>query len=361
MNGNDLIVERPRLRFYREIIPAASILVFVLLFHIPSFAASLRPNESRITTVVKIIDYVYSDSFETAYRMVETINDTLPGKPLYNLITASILHAEMTDLEDYSEKDGFFSRLDSSKKFFQEWIKDNPEDPWGYYFLGTVHAYKSMWHGQHRSWLKTLIEGLKARGKFMRTLEIDPELYDAYAGLGNFHFWASVKLEKYLPFLKDNREKGLAELRLAIDSSHFSSKPAATGLAWALINQRRFPEASKIGMELYNDSSGGRVSLWILGGVYWRWGRLDKAEFYYGELIESLNRLEKQNYYNLVICRYRKGVCLYLMRKYEDARKEFNTLLSYDTPKKIRDRHKKIYKKTEEYLEKIYGRTDNGK
>jgi tetratricopeptide (TPR) repeat protein len=361
MNGNDSIVKRPRARFHRGITSAAISFVFVLLLIGFSFASSLRPDESRITTVAKIIDYVYADSFETAYSMVEAVNDTLPEKPLYNLITASILHAEMTDLEDYSEKDEFFSRLDTSKKFFQEWIKDNPEDPWGYYFMGTVHAYKSMWHGQHRSWLKTLIEGLKARGKYMRALEIDPELYDAYAGLGNFHFWASVKLEKYLPFLKDNRETGLEELRLAIDSSHFSSKPAATGLAWALIDQRRFREASRIGMELYNDSSGGRVSLWILGGVYWRWGRLKKAEFYYGELIESLKSLEKQNYYNLVICRYRKGVCLYLMRKYEDAREEFDILLSYDAPKKTRDRHKKVYEKTEEYLEKIYNRLNKEK
>ncbi|UCC81089.1 MAG: hypothetical protein JSW64_06950 [Candidatus Zixiibacteriota bacterium] len=317
----------------------------------------MRPDETRIARVMNIIDRVYSDSFETAYRLVEAINDTLPGKPIYNLIVASILHAEMTDLEDYSRKKDFFNRLDSSKKFFEDWTKRNPEDPWGFYFLGTVHAYKSMLHAQNKSWLKTLIEGLKARGKYSRALEIDPGLYDAYAGLGNYHFWSSVILRKYLPFLKDNSERGLSELRLAADSSYFSSRPAATGLAWALINRKRFQEASKIGMELYKESSGGRISLWILGSLYWQWGGLNKAANYYGELIESLNRLESQNYYGLVFCRYRKGVCLYLLRRYEDAEEEFKTLISYNVSKEVRDRHKKTFEKTREYLEKIENRT----
>jgi tetratricopeptide (TPR) repeat protein len=287
--------------------------------------------------------------------MAESINDTLPGRPLYHLISASILHAEMTDMKDFSSKNKFFSHLDSSKEFFADWVRGNPGDAWGYYFLGTVHAYKSMWHAQHKSWLKTLIEGLRARGKFARALEIDPSLYDAYAGLGNYHFWSSAILRKYLPF-KDSREQGLSELRLAVDSSYFSSKPAATGLAWALANQRRYSEASKIGRELYEQSSGGRISLWILGSVCWRWGQLRKAEIYYGELIQSLNQLENHNYYNLVFCHYRRGVSLYMIRRFEEAGKEFNTLLSYNVSKKTRDRHKKTYEKTEEYLEKIENR-----
>jgi len=353
-------VKRSPVQFHSEIITGAITFIFILLFYIPSSGASLRPDESRIAAVVKIIDHVYSDSFEAAYNMVETINDTLPGKPFYNLITASILHAEMTDLEDYSKKEEFFFRLDSAKKFFQNWIKGNPGDPWAYFFLGTVHAYKSVWHGQHKSWLKTLIEGLKAKVKFSRAIEIDPELYDAYAGLGNYHFWSSEKLKKYLPFLPDNREKGLSELRLAIDSSYFSSKPAATGLAWALINRNRFSEASRIGMQLYHESSGGRISLWILGGVNWRWGRLKNAEIYYGELIESLNRLDEQNYYSLIFCRYRRGVCLYMMKKYEDAKEEFETLLIYNVSKEIRGRHKKTYVKTKEYLTKIENKLRRG-
>ena len=194
-----------------------------------SEGASLRPDERRMEGVRELIDLVYADSFQAAYDRRGIINDTLPGRPIYNLITASILHAEMTDLEDYSDADRFFSLLDSSKKFFEKWIDRNPGDPWGYYFLGTVHAYKSMLHAQRKSWLKSLFEGLKAKGRFSDALDRDPTLYDAYAGLGNYHYWSSAILKKYIPFLSDNRTQGLKEMRLAVDSSYFSYKPAVTG------------------------------------------------------------------------------------------------------------------------------------
>lgn len=317
------------------------------------FGATLRPGETNIITIRKTIDFVYADSFAAARLSAESINDTLSGKPLYHLIFASILHAEMADAEDYSKRKEFFAHIDSSMKALKDWLKKNPDDPWGRFYLGTGHAYKSVWHAQHKSWLKSLIEGLKAKGEFSKAVKLDPLLYDAYAGMGNYHFWSSARLSKYIPFLSDNREKGLRELRLARDSSFFSSKLAETGLAWALIHQNKLSEAAKVGQALYDESSGGRVSLWILGGVYWRFGNLKKAQNYYSELLESLISFGGQNYYNLIFCRYRKGVCLYETQKIEEAKTEFETILSYDASKKIRKKHKKTYKKTKEYLKKI--------
>jgi len=315
-------------------------------------SASLRPDESLIATVVRTVDYVFCDSFETAYNTAELIGDTLPGKPVYNLIYSSILIADMTDREDYSRKKELFKHLDSSKKFFQKWTKNNPGDPWGYFFLGTVHAYKAMFYGQTRTWLKSFIEGMKSRGKFSRALEIDPTLYDAYTGLGSYHYWSSDKLAKYIPFLPDNRKRGLEEIRIAKDSSYFSSKLAATGLAWALIQENKIPEAQKIARELYRESSGGRASLWLLGAIHWKTGNLQEAKKDYAELMNSLNAAGGQNNYNLIFCRYRRGVCFYMMKDYEKAKEDFEALLSYKISKEVRDRHKETIKKTREYLEK---------
>jgi hypothetical protein len=216
-----------------------------------------------------------------------------------------------------------------------------------------VHAYKAMWHAQHKSWLKSFIEGLKAKSKLNRAIEIDPGLYDAYTGMGNFHYWSSAKLAKYVPFIADDREKGLRELRIARDSSAFSSKPAATGLAWALYDGNKFVEARRIARELYRDSSGGRVSLWILGAINWKQGRLREAETNYTELLNSLMAAGNQNNYNLIFCRYRRGVCRYMRKDYPGAEDDFRTLLSYKVSKEIKERHKKTLKKTREYLEKI--------
>ena len=323
------------------------------------WSATLKPSPEQLTKLSETIDYIFTDRFHQAYGSCGRLNDTIPGQPIYHLAYASVLHAEMFDAEEYGRGKTFIAHIDSSIKVLKKWTDDNPDDPWGYFFLGSAYGYKATWHGQKKSWLKSLIDGLKAKGKFAKALKIDSTLYDAYTGMGNYHYWSSAKLGKYIPFLPDNRDKGLEELKLAADSSIFSKKPAVFGLAWALIHEKQFSRAVKVGRRLYEETSGGRASLWILGGVYWRMGNLRYAERYYGELIESLQQAGGQNYYNLIFCGYRRGVCLYGMGKHELARREFEELMSYNVSKEVAGRHKKTYKKTRDYIEKLEKRSSS--
>ncbi len=333
------------------------ILSVCLWFTASCWSATLRPSHEQLTILSETVDYIFADRFQQAYGSCDQLNDTIPGQPIYHLLYASILHAEMMDAEEYSRGKTLLAHIDSSIKILKDWTNENPDDPWGYFFLGSAYGYKATWHGQKKSWLKSLIDGLKARGKFAKALKIDSTLYDTYTGIGNYHYWSSAKLGKYIPFLPDNRNKGLEELKLAVDSSLFSNKPAALGLAWALIHEKQLSRAARIGRQLYEETSGGRASLWILGGAYWRVGNLRDAERYYGELIESLEQAGEQNYYNLIFCRYRRGVCLFGMRKHELAKREFEGLISYDVSKEVARRHKRTYKKTREYIEKLKERS----
>ncbi len=323
------------------------------------WSATLKPSHEQLTILSETVDYIFTDRYEQAYSNCDQLNDTIPGQPIHHLLYAGILHAEMMDAEEYSRGRTFLAHIDSSIKILKNWTRENPDDPWGYFFLGSAYGYKATWHGQKKSWLKSLIDGLKARGKFARALKIDSTLYDAYTGMGNYHYWSSAKLGKYIPFLPDNRDKGLEELKLAADSSLFSNKPAALGLAWALIHEKQFSGAIRIGRRLYKETGGGRASLWILGGAYWRMGNLRNAEKYYGELIESLRQTGDQNYYNLIFCRYRKGVCLFGMGKDELAKNEFEGLLSYKVSGEVDKRLKKIYKKTRGYIKKLEKRSSS--
>ncbi len=327
-----------------------------LILAVSARGATLKPSEEQTGIFSRTVAYVFSDSFVEAYALAGELEETIPGRPIYNLLYASVIFAEMSDAEDYSRKQSFTGRIDSSISMFNDWTKENPDDPWGYFFAGTAHAYKSVMHGQNRSWLKSLIDGLKAKGKFAKALQLDPDLYDSYTGMGNYHYWSSARLGKYIPFLPDNREKGIEEMGLAMDSSIFSFYPAAGGLAWALINESRLSDAAKIGKRLYEETAGGRVSIWILGGVYWRMGNLSLAGAYYDELINSLERAGNQNNYNLIFARYRKGVCLFSRHDDQAAKREFEMILKYEVSGEVKEKHEKTYKKTKEYLKEIKSR-----
>jgi tetratricopeptide (TPR) repeat protein len=328
------------------------ILLVFLSFSI-AYPASLKPSDKDLTLFQNTIDCVFSDSFSQAERLVSSYSDTIPGQPLYHLLYASILHSRMMDSEDYSRETDFMTNIDKAVEGLEKWIKLNPSDAWGYFLQGTAYGYKTIWQGQKGSWLKSMLTGLKAKGRFFDALEIDPHLYDCYTGIGSYHYWSSVKLRSIFPFLSDNRDEGLSELRLAADSSLISSKAAYTAYGWALLNEKKFQEATKVAEHLKEITDGGRSSLWLMAAVHWNWDDIRKAIEDYGLLTESLTRAGEQNYYNLIFCRYRRGNAYYILKNYNAAEAEFRILLSYDPPISVRIRHKKTYEKTEEALEKI--------
>lgn len=330
------------------------IIVIIILSAIATGSGStLKPTEAELRFFSRTIDFIFADSFNQAYRLAGDFIDPNPGRPMFHLIYGSILHAAMLDSEDYSREKEFFAHIDSSIDALEKWSDDNHNDPWSRFFLGSAYGYKAILYTQKGSWLKSFINGIKAKNNFGKAIDMDPTLYDAYTGMGNYHYWSTVKLGKYIPFLPDNREKGIEELMLAADSSLFSRLPAKTGLAWALINEKRIVKAIQIGKELHRETGGGRNALWILGGAYWRAGNLILSAEYYGQLIDSYERAGDQNYYNLIFCRYRRGVCLAEMRRDEEARREFDTLLSYKISRDIKKRLKDVFNKTGEYLVKL--------
>jgi len=337
--------------------PLLIIILLAVIWYSPGNADSLlRPSESQMALISKAIDYVLADSFNEAYAVIYSLNDTLPNRPLEKLLYASILFSQMTDGEDYSREKEYLKNIDISIESFKRLSEKYPTDSWGQFLIGSAQGYKSIYYGQTGGWLKSLLSGLKAKSRYSDAIKLDSTLYDSYTGLGSYHYWSSVRLKKYLPFLSDNRKKGLAELRLAADSSEFSSGVAAIGLAWSLVNEGKLSEALRIARELYKTTGSGRASLWLLSGIYWRMGDYNKTIRYYDELYSSFIRTGNQNNYNLIYCRFRKGTSLYSLRRYPEARTEFEAILSYELSPEIRKRLTNMLAKSKEFLKKMEGK-----
>ncbi len=242
-------------------------LIFILILAAitSSNGATLKPEEPELSILLKTVDYVFSDSFPEAFVTAAQINDTIPGQPIYHLLYASILHAQMMDGEDYSHEKEFMNHVDSANDALERWIDKNPNDAWGYFFWGSAYGYKSVWLGQKKSWLKSLLSGLKAKARFSDALRLDSTLYDSYTGIGSYHYWSSVKLKKVFPFVSDNRPEGLQELKLAMDSSLISSKAAGIAYSWALLNERKYSEALKIANHLNECIIWGTHNALVIG------------------------------------------------------------------------------------------------
>ncbi len=108
-------------------------------------------------------------------------------------------------------------------------IKEDPNDMNAYYCLGAANGNMGRFYVLKGQWWKGFWKGKKGFKILENVVEKDPNFYNAYLGLGIYHYFSTTlpKIVKVLSFLlggpKGNREKGIRELKLVRDHSTFLS------------------------------------------------------------------------------------------------------------------------------------------
>ena len=182
--------------------------------------------------------------------------------------------------------------------------------------------------------------GLKAKGAYLEALELDPNLYDAYLGLGTYHYWKSAKTEfiNWLPFVGDRKDDGVEELQLAADSSLFSNDLALNSLIWIHLERKDPQSALACAETLHSRYPDSRLVKWGMAFSNYSAGKYAAALKYFGEIISSLESDSTQNYFNLIECRYHRGKIFQSVKDTSAARSEFEKLLSYPVAEEVKKR-----------------------
>ena len=100
----------------------------------------------------------------------------------------------------------------------QAWTRREPRRAEAWFYLAGSYAPLTQWQALRGQHLAAARNGVRIRAALERTLQIDPELHDAYFGIGMYHYWADVapvaaKLLRMLLLLPGgDRAKGLQEM-----------------------------------------------------------------------------------------------------------------------------------------------------
>jgi len=162
-----------------------------------------------------------------------------------------------------------------------------------------------VYYSRAGSWWSALRYGIKAKKAFGRCIKADSAFYDAYVGLGSYRYWRSAKTKaiNWLPFVPDERDRGLRELELAAEKSLFSGDFARNSLIWVWIDLRRYEEAESLAVEMQNKYPEGREFLWGIAAARLRQDDFLGAEAVLTELIARVREDPNTNNYNIVECR----------------------------------------------------------
>jgi tetratricopeptide (TPR) repeat protein len=308
--------------------------------------------------VIEGIESTFQENYTLAEGKFETLIQMAPEDPAGYFFLAALYQAQMIDHEsDFKEKD-FYQNIKMAKKLARNRIKKEKNDAWSYLILGNAYGSKAVYEAKKGSWWAGLNEGLRAKSFLKEAIKRDPELYDAYVGLGSYHFWASVMTKAFwwLPFVGDNREQGIAEMKLAYEKSTFSQAASASGLIWMYIRQKEYDRAISLAQKMQSQYPQGKSFLWAMAEAYYDKGDWNNALLNYLELLE---RIEKKHSsanpdqsYNLIECRFYIANCLFSLGRYPECDSVCQKILNLPLKEEIEKRQEDKLKKTKNLSEK---------
>jgi tetratricopeptide (TPR) repeat protein len=304
----------------------------------PSFYA-----DSALTqTILAGIDLTIRERYDDADSIFTELEQRFPKSPVGTLFRAATLQAEMLDREDDWHTPRAKALIEEAIDKAETWRNAQPLGPEPLFFQAVAYGYYAVHEAQWGGWFSALKKGLKAANRFKEIIELDPEFYDAYVGLGNYYYFKSAKMAiiRWLPFVGDDREKGIKFLYRAVEKGTLTKTTARASLITVLLDFGLNIDAYDLAHELHSDYPESKAFLWGIG-------KASFATYRWEECIASFDSLEARyvaegggNYYNLIECAYHKFEAAMEAGEYERARAECRRAFSYPAPEKTRKRLK---------------------
>jgi hypothetical protein len=310
----------------------------LLIITLPAFASPVKSGSSsymsgdRLLTLQDAQRLLLEDRFAAVDSICEGHISEYPDDPAGYLFQAAALLGQMVDREENLHESRFKQLLSVVDSLTSVDIDSTDRRKRGWYLLfeGHANAYRSLWEARFGSFLAAIKGGLAARKAYEKGLEFDSTLYDLYFGLGSYHYWKSARagLLGVIGLFRNEKQKGIDELYLAVDSSVLSRDAARAALVWVWLDRDEFDSVIAITDNLLRAYPQGKSWMWPRAQAYFRSERYQHALMTYRKLRELISR-EPGNYINVVECDYRIARCLELMDQDDKARRHSRVVETY--------------------------------
>ena len=190
------------------------------------------PEELRLLSR-KGIDAIYAVDIPEAVKNFSAALQKYPEHPYPHFGMAMTKWATLEYLEDESDpalEKEYGKMTDEAIDVGLAWIKKHPGDANAYLCLGGMYGLRARLAVLQHRWIKAYFDGKKALSYMHRSLKIEPELYDAYLGLGMYEYYAGtlsgvIKVLAKLVMRGDAR-KGIELLETCKEKGYFNALAA---------------------------------------------------------------------------------------------------------------------------------------
>lgn len=169
------------------------------------------------------IDAIYKMEFDECERVSREMVRDYPDLPYgyYGLAIASWARFEYEQEESNPDLDKEFERrTEAALAKGRAYLKAHPEDAEAHQVVSGIYGLRARLSMVLHRWIRAYLDGSKAIKLAHRALELDPELYDVYTGLGMYDYYTDtlptvVKILAKVIRMRGNAQRGIERLRMA--------------------------------------------------------------------------------------------------------------------------------------------------
>lgn len=232
-------------------IPSLFIAVTLVFSSLPARAEEnpFHLSSEADRTILESLDLMYDLRYDEAIEKLKKIQDQAAEHPIIAFSLASALWWRLSVLvlePDMDESAPFLEAVKRAIDLSQQKISEGDPTGEGHLVMGGVLGLWGRWEATNRNWLSAYFKGKKAIRYLKKTIEINPDMLDAYMGLGIFDYYVATlpAVVRILAFLGSgaDKEKGIDELLKAAYHSTYAQIPSKLFLVDIFSNQENNPE-----------------------------------------------------------------------------------------------------------------------
>ncbi len=206
--------------------------LFVLILSLSIFQVA-NSQETMERKLCQAVDYALDFEYVNALTLLDSLLQE-NSEDLRPYLFKAVVYIQfiVNCREVEKSEDLFFENINKAEEIAKKLAKKDKEDWYANFFLGGVYGWKAKYYLDAGAKWKTFINARKAKGYFERALKLNPDCFDAYYGLGEYHYYAGTLpklLRFFLPILnfEGDTKKGMGELNSAKDKGIYSKDFAA--------------------------------------------------------------------------------------------------------------------------------------
>jgi tetratricopeptide (TPR) repeat protein len=279
------------------------------------------------------IDFTINTNFKEALRIVTEKIEADSNDYRAQFYLAATLNSKMTHFESQEGADLFNYAIDKTLLLVEEELENNnlvdSIKAELLFYQGSAYGYRAFFQGNNGNFLAAVSNGLKSVGALNQTLQIDSTLYGAYLGIGVYKYWrySRLKFISWLPFVPDDREEGIAMIKIAIARDSLSRYMAMHQLVYILLDYGRYEEAKILAERITEKYPDSQFMWWANAHAYFKSKNFNKAKASYLRLYNLILEDKDRNISHLLKCKFKLALVYKELQEFDECKKQCDSIL----------------------------------